>query len=304
MQRLLAFHEILGSLKKSLFHGGGGGETTSLLLIFAFLSSQAAFFHAESASSDLIWSLDAPLHIDAPATGRYVLGTVSRRPPFEASSMHLFWLEYELELSITGPVGELRLWDDCHGWSATHLRLRLLRDRAGQPVITWDTLDLFSGIRVGYVMEKHLRITVRNITPDLWGHKPCTLTLVYAREGFLSLRSLHVLRGGFAALPTSSPTYRVSVSLPQGPLTEGKPFRLSVLAWNRSSISPPLVRVSLVLEDRHLEPLGPTVFVQQGKLVRHSFWILPRAPGTYRVGVQAVGPAGGETFWFGIQIIS
>lgn len=274
-----------------------------LLLIVVFLSSQVVFFSVGQPTSAVIWSLPTPLHLEAPTTGQYPLGIVSQGSLFGNSLTRLFWLEYDLELDVTGPEGEIRLWDDCNGWSATHLRLRLVQDRAGRPVVTWDTLDLFSGIRVGYVTERRLWVTVRNVTPDLWGRELCSLTLVYEHEGNFSLRSLHVLRGRLAALATPPPEYRMTVGLPRGPLAVGEPFRLSVLAWNRSSVSPPLVRVSLLIEDQHLQIIGPAEFVGHGRIVHHSFLIRPLAPGAYRVGVQAVGPGGGEALWFGIQIL-
>lgn len=302
MRHSFLFRKFTRFLKYLLLDHGGARRIWSLLLIIVFPSSQAVFYQIGAPTPAILWSLPTTLQIETPTTGRYILGDLRQEPPFGDRLTRLLWLEYDLELSVKGPRGELRLWDDCDGWSATHLRLRMVQDRAGRPVITWDTLDLFSGIRVGYITERRLQITVRNVTPDLWGRKPCTLTLVYEREGAFSLRSLHVLRGGVAALPISPPTYRVTVGLPQGPFTVGEPFRLSVLAWNRSSVSSPLVRVSLLIEDQHLQTIGPSEVVRSGRLVRHSFWIRPLAPGTYRVGVQAVSPGGGEALWFGIQI--
>lgn len=140
------------------------------------------------------WSLArlgaSGLDLTDPADGAYELATVTL-PPGERWCVSVA-LAYQIELDPASPPGQLSLWDERAGASATLLRLRWHPTSTGG-YLEWDTLDLFRGLRRGLVLGPALTIVVHNLVPDDWrAPASAPLRLYIERRGPVRVQRLIV----------------------------------------------------------------------------------------------------------------
>ncbi|MCM8750674.1 hypothetical protein NET02_16140 [Thermomicrobiaceae bacterium CFH 74404] len=172
------------------------------------------------------------LDLREPEDGTYTIAGVSL-PPSDQEAYVAVWLHYLIEVDPSSGPGEVLLWDERAGGSATLVRLRWY---PGQPSghLEWDTLDVFRGLRRGVVLAPLFEVTVHNLVPVDWlasGDVP--LVLRVERRGAVRLRRLAVLPdSGVEIARRGPPRLDLVVAVPRRPIEAEQEISISVLGHN------------------------------------------------------------------------
>jgi hypothetical protein len=181
------------------------------------------------------WSLAdlaaTKLDLREPEDGTYAIASVSL-PPSDQAYVAV-WLHYLIEVDPSSGPGEVLLWDDRAGGSATLVRLRWYPGPSGG-YLEWDTLDVFRGLRRGIVLAPLFEVTVHNLVPVDWlasGDVPLLLRL--ERHGAVRLSRLSVLAdSGVEIARRGPPRLDLVVAIPRRPVEAEQEISISVLGHN------------------------------------------------------------------------
>lgn len=222
------------------------------------------------------WSLAdlaAPgLDLHSPEDGAYIIANISLPPTngaYVAVSLH-----YLIEVDPSSGPGELLLWDERAGGSATLVRLRWY---PGQPsgYLECDTLDVFRGLRRGIMLGPRLELAVHNLVPIDWlasGNLP--LVLRVERHGGIRLSRLSVLPdSGVEIARRGPPRLDLVVAVPRGEVEAGREISIRALGYNpgREPLQDVVLRLRADPCATVVPDLGEARWPQVGRVVAATF---------------------------------
>lgn len=171
------------------------------------------------------------LDLREPKDGTYAIANVALPPSGRAYVA--VWLHYLIEVDPSSGPGEVLVWDERAGGSATLVRLRWHPGPSGG-YLEWDTLDVFRGLRRGLVLAPLFEVTVHNLVPVDWlasGDFP--LVLRVERYGAVRLRRLAVLPdSGVEVARRGPPRLELVLALPRPPIEVEQELAIRVLGHN------------------------------------------------------------------------
>uniref|UniRef100_A0A831TJC2 DUF11 domain-containing protein n=1 Tax=Thermorudis peleae TaxID=1382356 RepID=A0A831TJC2_9BACT len=273
-----------------------------LLMVTGLGSSVAASEEPRRIAGYGYWSLRelgaTRLEWRDPRPGRYTLARYTLADASQGSGRTIVvWLHYRIVLAPDTAPGELQLWDMANEWSATLVRVRVHRADDGNVFLTWNTLDLYDGVRVGAALGTTLELVVRNAVPFQWPRLgENTLQLgIDMTPGVRVSRLVVEDDSGIQVARRGPPQLSLELGLPRGPLAVGEDVTLRFRV--RNSGSEP-ARDAVVRVD---DPTGAFAVAGapawQAPVVEHmatgAFHLHLLKAGTFPVAVEAAARGGG-----------